>query len=96
MEASDDLSGNLKFMDGNPYVINNAEIVTGGTQFANIEPDMKLLARDPTNVICATDTYFDPSVQRCTRFPYSSDLSLVYTVVNNVQNGHQMVLSIIG
>ena len=75
-------------MDGNPYVINNAEIVSGGIQFANIEPNMILEARDGSNIICATDTYFDPSKQKCTRFPYSEDISLVYTVVNNVQNGH--------
>lgn len=46
-------------MDGNPYVKNAAITNSSGVQFANIEPDMQLLQADDSNIICATDTYFD-------------------------------------
>lgn len=42
----DDLAGNLKFMDGNPYIFNTADLGVSDLQFANIEPAMKLLATD--------------------------------------------------
>lgn len=87
-----DLEGNLKFMDGNPYVKNAAISNENGVQFANIEPDMQLIDANETNLICATDTYFDFDRQTCTRYPYTSEPSLVYLVSNNVQHGHQMIL----
>lgn len=78
------MQGNLKFMDGSPYVKNAAIINSSGVQFANIEPGMQLLPADDSNIICATDTYFDYSRQTCTRYPYTSEPSLVYMVENNV------------
>lgn len=49
---------------------------------------MKLEPTDLSNIICATDTYFNPEIQKCTRYPYTEDPSIVYMVVNNVQHGH--------
>lgn len=57
---SDDLACNLKFMDGNPNIYNNALLNKPGLKFAVIEPSMELRATDGQNLICATDTYFDP------------------------------------
>ena len=89
---SPDLAGNLKFIDGNPFVKNTADTNINGIQFANIEPDMQLIPSDKQNIVCAVDTYFDPEKQLCTRYPYSKDVSILYMVVNNVQHGHQMIL----
>ena len=88
----DDLAGNLKFMDGNPYIFNTADLGVSGLQFANIEPGMQLLPTDNKNTICATDTYFDYAIQKCSRYPYAGEVSIIYTVVNNVQHGHQMLV----
>jgi len=63
VEAQETLAGNLKFMDGNPYIKNSAEINISGVQFASLEPDMQLLPSDGKNIICGTDTYFDPAIQ---------------------------------
>jgi hypothetical protein len=92
VEAQESLAGNMKFMDGSPYIKNSATINLSGMQFASFEPNMQLLPSDGTNIICGTDTYFDPVIQECTRFPYTSDVSIVYLVDNNVQNGHRMIL----
>lgn len=84
-----DLAGNLKFMDGNPYIFNSADTSNaGGIEFANIEPNMLLSKSDKKNLICASDTYFDPIAQSCTRYPYTKPVSIVYMVTNNVQHGH--------
>ena len=53
---------------------------------------MQLLQADDTNIICATDTYYDFDSQSCTRYPYTSEPTIVYRVSNNVQHGHQMIL----
>lgn len=54
-----DLAGNLKFMDGNPDIYNSADLTT----FPVIEPGMQLIESDGKNIICATDTYFNPKTQ---------------------------------
>ena len=59
MKNDADLAGNLKFMDGNPYIFNSASSNAGGIEFANIEPNMVLAKSDNKNLICASDTYFD-------------------------------------
>ena len=48
-------------MDGNPYIFNSAESNVEGIEFATIESRMILGKSDLTNLICASDTYFDPS-----------------------------------
>ena len=53
---------------------------------------MQLLPTDNKNTICATDTYFDYAIQKCSRYPYTGEVSIIYTVVNNVQHGHQMIV----
>ena len=51
---------------------------------------------DIGNLICASDTYFDPEAEMCTRYPYSEKgISIVYLVNNNVQHGHNMILQTI-
>jgi len=60
VSGQDSLAGNLQFMDGSPYIKNAADNNISGLQFANIEPGMQLIASDGQNIICATDTYFDP------------------------------------
>ena len=45
---------------------------------------MQLLPTDPLNIICSVDTYFNPENQKCTRFPYTADPSMVYMVTNNI------------
>jgi len=76
-------------MDGNPYIFNSADTSNaGGIEFANIEPNMLLSKSDKKNLICASDTYFDPIAQSCTRYPYTKPVSIVYMVTNNVQHGH--------
>ena len=44
---------------------------------------MKLIKADGQNLICASDTFFDSARKVCTRHPYTEDVSLVYTMVNN-------------
>lgn len=92
IEKDENLAGNLKFMDGNPYIFNSAGSNTGGIEFANIEPNMILSKSDKTNLICASDTYFDQNAQSCTRYPYTDSVSIIYMVTNNVQYGHNMIL----
>ena len=60
-------------MDGNPYIFNSADSNVEGIEFATIEPRMILAQSDLTNLICASDTYFDPFEQKCTRYPYTKD-----------------------
>lgn len=81
---SEDLAGNLKFMDGNPNIYNNALINRRGLKFAVLEPQMELRETDGQNLICATDTYFNPVDQMCSRNPYSSDATIAYTVANSI------------
>lgn len=91
-----DLAGNLQFMDGSPFVFNNAENNVGGVKFASEQPNMLLTKSDGLNLICASDTYFNPLDQRCTRYPYTKHgISIVYYVENNVQHGHNMILETI-
>lgn len=47
-------------MDGNPYIFNSADSNVEGIEFATIESRMILGKSDLTNLICASDTYFDP------------------------------------
>jgi hypothetical protein len=82
----------LKFMDGNRDVYNTADTNVSGPRYPKNEPSMQLLKTDLTNIICATDTYFDPAVRQCTRYPYTKPPSIVYLVENNVQHGHQMIV----
>ena len=83
-------------MDGNPYIFNSADQNLFGNEFANIEPKMLMDKPDLKNLICASDTYFDPEVRKCTRYPYSEKgISIVYFVNNNVQHGHNMILQTI-
>jgi len=86
--VQEDLEGNLKFMDGNRDVYNTADTNTSGPKYPKNEPNMQLLATDTSNIICATDTYFNPGVRECTRYPYTEQPSIVYLVENNVQHGH--------
>jgi len=81
-------------LNGNYYVKNSAEVQIGGLQFSNIEPTMQLIVSDGFNNICPSDTYFDPDTQMCTRYPFNdaTDISIVYMVKNNAQNGHKMIL----
>lgn len=75
-------------MDGNPDIYNSADLTT----FPVIEPGMQLIESDGKNIVCATDTYFNPTIQKCSRYPYPGDISIVYMVTNNVQYGHQMIV----
>ena len=92
VENQDDLEGNLKFMDGSQDVYNSAESNTNGPVYPKNEAAMKLLPTDLSNIICAPDTYFNPENQKCTRYPFTKDPSIVYMVVNNVQHGHKMII----
>ena len=79
-------------MDGSFDVYNDATINQSGPRYPKKEPTMQLLPTDPYNLICPVDTYFNSELQKCTRFPYTKDPSMVYMVTNNIQHGHQMVL----
>ena len=58
----DNLEANIKFMDGSFDVYDAAETNAGGPRYPKNEPKMKLLTTDLSNIICATDTYFNPDV----------------------------------
>lgn len=60
VDVQEDLEGNLKFMDGSSDVYNSADIDTSGPKYPKNEPGMQLLPTDTNNIICATDTYFNP------------------------------------
>ena len=96
VKAQKNLAGNLKFMDGSPYIKNSAENNVNGVKFAAIESTMKLKPSDGKNIICATDTYFEPKNQVCTRYPFRNNVEIIYYVENDVQNGHKMILEQIG
>ena len=83
-------------MDGSPYIKNSAENNVNGVKFAAIESTMKLKPSDGKNIICATDTYFEPKYQVCTRYPFRNNVEIIYYVENDVQNGHKMILEQIG
>ena len=51
-----------------------------------------LINKDEENTVCAENAYFDVKNRGCTGFPFERDLPVVYSVVNNVQHGHQMIL----
>ena len=69
-----DLAGSLKFMNGSPFIFNEADSSSSSSlQFANFEKDLTLIksSGEPnplkpdlvlydTNIICASDTYFSP------------------------------------
>lgn len=83
-------------MDGSPFVYNSAENNVGGVKFATVQPRMLLGQSDNQNLICASDTYFSPMEQKCTRYPFTKEgVSMVYYVINNVQHGHNMILETI-
>ena len=66
----DGLEGSIKFMDGSPKVYNRA--VTGQElQLEIVDHDMVNILSDKQNLICASDTYFNPDNQRCSRYPFS-------------------------
>lgn len=75
-------------MDGSFDVYNAADTNTNGPRYPKNEPSMNLLPTDLTNIICASDTYFNYDLQKCTRYPYTANPSIVYMVTNNVQHGH--------
>ena len=61
-ELQYDLQGNIKFMDGSFDVYNEADTNTNGPRYPKNEPTMELLETDLSNIICATDTYFNPEI----------------------------------
>ena len=68
---------------------NSADLST----FPVLEPGMDLVESDGKNIVCASDTYFNPFSQECTRSPFPDDVSIVYLVTNDPQHGHQMVIT---
>ena len=94
VDQSEDLVANFKFMNGNPDVFNSAELgKSRRVQYPGVGSGVSLRAQDRQNLVCPLDTFFNAHEQKCTRFPYSSDVSFVYRVTNSVQHGHQMLLS---
>ena len=89
---SEDLQVNLKLMDGSPVVVNYA--ITGdrnSLQRAKANK-VKFVPSDGGNLVCAGDMFFDAAGKGCTPFPYTSNVPIIYRVVNSVQHGHQMIL----
>jgi hypothetical protein len=89
VSQSPDLIVNFKLMDGNPNIKNDADsnamkaTVVGG----------QYTAADGQNIVCAVDKYFVPSAGKCTTFPFSPNIPIVYSVENSVQHGHTMLLT---
>ena len=75
-------------MDGSPHVVNYASM-EGRSQLETAKSsDVMFVASDGGNIVCSGDMFFNAEEKKCTTFPYSIDVPIVYRVVNSVQHGH--------
>ena len=83
---------NFKLMDGSSVIYNSVDWFRSGVMPMYFGTNTILINKDVENTVCAENAYFDVQNRGCTGFPFERDLPVVYSVVNNVQHGHQMIL----
>ena len=79
-------------MDGSPVVNNYAGLDEGSQLDTTIAMGVTFVEADGDNLVCSVDMYFNYDEKACTSFPYTSDIPLVYRVINSIQHGHQMIV----
>ena len=71
-------------MNGDVRVVNLASDGTEGYDGYATVNGIELRGSDGKNLVCPGETYFDPTFQLCTTYPFDSDLSMVYTSMQEV------------
>ena len=92
VEENENLMGYFKLMNGREMIINDAIVNDAAITFPTVGTMSKIIPSDGDNRVCAQEMFFNPETKKCTRFPFSSEIPIIYIVQNNVQHGHQMLL----
>ena len=81
---TDDLEVNLKLMDGSPMVPNYSSVRYRSQLDHALATGATFVESDGDNLVCSEEMFFNFEEKKCTGFPFTTDIPIVYRVVNSV------------
>ena len=75
-------------MDGSPDIVNFATMEGRSELVTAKSKDVKFVESDGGNIVCSGDMFFNADEKKCTSFPFTDDIPIVYRVIKSIQHGH--------